>query len=411
MVTEAKKINKTVYVVDSHIAINDRVAKLVELRDSFDKMILIKAGRQRIKDQVIGIRPLLNPVTILNKLKLYRVNKLLDKYILFPSVKIFYVRAVHKYLVKRIGRELRDKKRVCLLTCLPAHDLVILGLALKKKFPQLEWIIDWQDLWSYDENYFDRIPSYYKQRMLERELEALANCDLNITTNNEAKKVLVEHYGVSPDRIVSINHHFSSEDRNAIVANLEKTQKLDKPISMKLGFLGAFFKPPRVPGDKVLEAIEQLQREGMKIELHLYGDEEKSILKKDIKPKAKDVIFHGRFGHKESLMKIAKCDVLLLVLSDLPNCRAVMSIKLPHYLITSKPILAIVPNDSAVANIIRETGAGYVIPSDREYWGDEMRKVLKKLDYKKYALQRNENVIESYSWEKISQQWLQVLSR
>lgn len=121
------------------------------------------------------------------------------------------------------------------------------------------------------------------------------------------------------------------------------------------------------------------------------------------------VILHGRTSHRKSLRRISRCDFLLLALSDLSNCHVVMNIKLPHYLLLKRQILAMVPDNSAVADIIRETGSGYVIPAGCD-WGDGLKKVLQGYLNGKKLPERNDRAIERYSWENISKQWMGVFS-
>src|SRR6266404_2725792 len=54
-------------------------------------------------------------------------------------------------------------------------------------------------------------------------------------------------------------------------------------------------------------------------------------------------------------------DALVLLLADLPNCREIMHAKLPFYLAAGRPIIAIVPEDSICAQIIKKCHAGWVI--------------------------------------------------
>jgi glycosyltransferase involved in cell wall biosynthesis len=143
--------------------------------------------------------------------------------------------------------------------------------------------------------------------------------------------------------------------------------------------------------------------------LHVYGGASEDA-KKSLKRLHNDGVYlHGKTSHIESLRRIARCEFLLLVLADLPNSKAVMSIKLPHYLLLKRPILAIVPEKSAVADIIRETGSGYVIPAGCD-WGDELKKVLQDYLNGKNLPERNNKAIEAYSWENISKQWIEVFS-
>lgn len=409
MIKEDKKIDKVVYIVDSHIVINDRVSKIFELRGYFKKMILVKAGRQKTEDQIIGISPIINPIAVLQRFKLEWLNNLLDKYIFFPSSKIFYVKAVNRKLKMLISKDLSHNENVCVLVCLPVHDLVLAGLTLKQKYPQIKFLIDWQDLWSYDENYLSRMPKYYRKRMLKLESSAFNNSDINITTNEFAKKIVEQHYKVDPERVISINHHFDPKDLHAIPQKQQNQNNFTHRKKITIGFLGSLFKPPRVPGEKILEAIQYNRNKGVDLELHLYGDSPKT-LKNNLQPAVVEGVFaHGRYDHKESIKKISQCDLLLLVLSDLPNCKVVMSIKLPHYLLIKKPILAIVPEKSAVAEIINTTGSGYVIPSSSYHWGKELKKVLDGIITGSLTLRRREDNVEKYSWNNISRQWLHVL--
>lgn len=410
MVSDEDRINKIVYVVGSQLVINDRVKKVVALRDFFDKLVLVKAGRDNTKDHIIEVTPLINPIGLFYRLGLHGINRFLNKYVFFPSAKVFYAKAVARVLSKLIKQDLNQDRSVCVLTCLPAHDLVLTGLVLKKRYPQIQWIVDWQDLWSYDENYLSRIPTYYRQRMFKLEHDALHTSDLNLTTNQYAKKVLEERYQVDTERVVSIHHHFSRNDFQGRLSRQCSKKIPDGQNKLKLGFLGVLFKPPRVPGKKVLEAVEYVRKGGTDLELHLFGDARENIEKNADGMLPEGVIAHGRFPHHESLAKVSECDFLLLVLSDLPNSKAVMSIKLPHYLLIGKPIIAIVPDKSAVADIIRETNSGYIIPASSEHWGNELDNTLTAFVTGQPQLHRNIDAINSFSWENLSREWLKALS-
>ncbi|MDL1965019.1 MAG: hypothetical protein LWW98_11995, partial [Deltaproteobacteria bacterium] len=320
-----------------------------------------------------------------------------------------YVKAVQKKLKKNILNDLKKGKKVSLLTCLPPHDLALIGLFIKRQFPETHWIVDWQDLWSYDENYFQRVPQLYRERLLSLEKEVLDNCDMNVTTNLSAKEVLEKRYDAPSWSVVSINHHFYREDLLESAVEVDHFSEDKKNRVVRIGFLGTLFKPPRVPGAKVLRAIDYAIDSGINVELHVYGGASEDAKKSFKRLRNEGVCMHGRTNHIESLRRIAQCEFLLLVLADLPNCRAVMSIKLPHYLLLERPILAIVPEKSAVADVIRETGSGYVIPSGCD-WGDGLKKVLKDYLNGKKLPERNNKAIEAYSWENISKQWMGIFS-
>jgi glycosyltransferase involved in cell wall biosynthesis len=221
---------------------------------------------------------------------------------------------------------------------------------------------------------------------------------------------LEEEYKIDPKRVVSIHHHFSQDDLDTALLNQIQAHRPKLKNKIKLGFLGVIFKPPRVPGKRVLKAVEHVRNNGTNLELHLFGDAKENLKKNAAENSVEGVIAHGRFHHNESLARVSKCDFLLLVLSDLPNSRAVMSIKLPHYLMLGKPIIAIVPDKSAVADIIRDTNSGYIIAADSDNWGAELDKTLKSIVSGQALLHRNVNAINAFSWENISREWLKALS-
>ena len=410
METGDKFDNTVVYVIvgKRQGSINDRVLKIVSLRKCFDKLVLVRIGKRHISSELISVKPYPNPTQVLNRMHLFGLKKKIDRYIFFPSKAILFVKRVKKILAENIAEDLKSGKQVCVLTITPPHDITLVGKYLKLKYSQIRWIIDWQDLWSYDENYVQRIPLIYRNRMLRLEAKVFRECDLNITTNTYAKEVVEKYYGVPSERVVSINHHFNRDDLKLNSNDSKIHEQTSNNDVIRIGFLGILFKPPRVPGDKVMNAIHHVKNSGLNVELHLFGNlpQVTKLLKKSIQDGV--LIIHGKASHEESLQRLGQCDFLLLALSDLRNCRAVMSIKLPHYLMLGHPIIAIVPEKSATAEIITETGSGFVIPSN-DNWGEELKRILNDSLSKKISLQRNDQIIESYSWKNISMQWLQVL--
>lgn len=73
------------------------------------------------------------------------------------------------------------------------------------------------------------------------------------------------------------------------------------------------------------------------------------------------------------------------------------------------PILAIVPERSAIADIIEETGAGVVIPTQSD-WSKGLEKIFLTNSKNDNALKRNEDVISQFEWESVALQWLEVLT-
>jgi len=404
-----KNNNQVVYVVTIERFVNQRVERILSLRKSFEKMTIVTKTGTCVDDENIVAGSYPNPLGLLRLMGLHKTKNVLERYLFFPSPHILYVWSARKKLKERIASDLRRGKRVCQLTCVPKHDISLVGLYLKINFPEIYWIVDWRDLWSYDEYYFERMPEIYRNRLLELENKILENCDMNVTTNAKAKTILENHYKVSPNRVISINHPFYRPDLDERNASGERQSGSKRDGYIKIGFLGNLFKLPKVPGQRVVEAIDKVIESGLNVELHIFGDGSELARKVSRQSRNGWVVLHRRTGHRESLRKISECDFLLLTLSDSPNCHVIMHSKLPHYLLLRRPILAMVPEKSAIAEIIRETGSGYVIPAECD-WGHGLKKVLQDYLNGKKLPERNNKAIEAYSWENISKQWMDAFS-
>ncbi|MGI9284160.1 MAG: glycosyltransferase, partial [Pseudomonadales bacterium] len=351
-----------------------------------------------------------NPTGVVRRLGLHRLRKTLDRYLFFPSPHILFVLTARRKLLTIIAADLAKGKQVCLLTCAPPHGIGLIGLYIKHKFPQVHWIIDWQDLWSYDENYYYITPKPYRNRLKKWEQRMLQTADMNITTNAYAKAVLEDHYDVPPNRTSFIHHHFDREDAEDEHNNTQAQAIANDGNVIKLGFLGTLFKPPRVPGGDLAEALTQVRASGSDVELHVHGLLPQDFEQSRERLRQAGVIMHGPSSHEEAVKKLAQYDFLLLLLANLPNCKVVMSIKLPHYLMMGKPILAIVPERSAIADIITQTGAGIVVPTHSD-WSKELLNIFRNDKQIGAIPTRNESVIQQFDWENVSAHWLELFAK
>ena len=390
-------------------SINSRVKELLSLVRQHGEGTLVGSGEDWNKPGYISIKSYPNPTGILRILGLNEVKRNIDKNLYFPSSDILYVRRAVNRLKRYIGRDIRAGKRVLLITCVPHHVVALAGLYLKDKFPTLKWIVDWQDLWSYDENYFGRIPPVYRKKLLDTERRILETADVNVTTNENARNILIDKFGVPPQKVVAINHHFSQEDFDHGKAQERNEVTIGGGKAIKMGILGNLFKPPRVPGEKLIDVLRAVRERTPNLEFHIYGDVTAAGKKAKLENKEPWLILHDRIPHKESLRAIAGCDFLLVLLADLANCKVVLPQKLPFYFKLGKPILAIVPEDSAVSQAIRETGTGYVIPSADD-WASPLEEIFRDYQNGRTRMDRNEERIEAYSWENISKQWLRLIA-
>jgi len=403
------KSNKhVVYLIGNNAKINHRLKGISSLNEAFEKIVLITRPGPKFNNNHIFIRPYYNPLGLLRLVGLPNTKRVLERYFYFPSAQILYTWRVNRVLKVIVARDIKEGKKVSIITCFPPHDLSIVGLSLKSKFSQIHWISDWQDLWSLDEYYFNRVTRLYRDKLLRIEHKVFSMCDLNITTNSQAKAILENHHRVPSNRVVAINHHFYPPDFPRDIKNRKNQNKFRHKKIVKIGFLGNLFKPPKVPGLKVIKTIDDIRKSGLNVSLHIFGDESDQARAVANMYDEKTVVIYPRVTHKQSLVKLSKCDFFLLALSDSANSHIVMHLKLPQYLYLKRPIIAIVPPNSFVAQLINKTGSGYVIATGSN-WERQLENIIRNFSEAEYNFQRNEKEIEKFSWDNISRYWLQVI--
>ena len=394
---------KIVYIVTVHkqAVLNQRIRKLLMLRGHFDRMVLVCGGEETAYEgDVWALRHVVNPTGVLRKVGLEPLKGIIDHWLYFPSPQVLFVKAAERALSRAIREQMANGVDVTVVTCVPNHALCLLGLALKREFPALRWVVDWQDLWSHDPYYLMRIPRLYRGRLLRTERQILDSCDMNVTTNPYAGEVLEQQYQVPAQRVTSIYHPFG-DDEDAD----ESPPSGARRRTVRIAFLGNLFKPPKVPGDKVLEALRHVRQEGVDAELHLYGSVPPEY---EERLAAAGVSVHSFVEGKEIVARLRQSDFLLLVLEDLPSCQIIMHAKLPQYLLAGQPIIAIAPQPSAVAGIVQETGSGYVIPA-RLDWGEELYRLLAGYLAGAELPERNEAAVQQFNWRNLAPRWLDIL--
>ena len=125
-----------VYVITSDQEhYNQRIVNILRLKEFFGRMVHVsETGTIENEEHlVIGAYP--NPTGLLRLVGLHKLKRTLDRYLFFPSRNILYVRLAKKKLRDAIRHDLLKGRKVCVATCVPPHDLSLIGLSLKTEFP------------------------------------------------------------------------------------------------------------------------------------------------------------------------------------------------------------------------------------------------------------------------------------
>ena len=392
--------NKKIYIVaENYNLLNFRILKLLTLRNKYKILLFVarsKNNNKIIHPDDIFIRKYKNIFGIFRKLGFSNIANKLSSIFYFPSSNILYIKKVVSYIEKDIvNNKIND---LILITTCPPHDLALVGLTLKKKYPNLKWINDLQDLWSYDEYYFNRFTEKEKKKVLALESKILNKADYTVVSNEFAQNVLINKYKVPLDKVKSIYHPFDRKELNIeIVKNVNNIPSI--------AFVGMLFKEPKVPGKKLILALnDYVKKRGKKIIFNLIGD----IIPENLKSMLDSNLIIKEYkglNHTKAFELASQSDYLSILLGDVANARVIMHAKLSHYLLLNKPILAFVPEDSFVAKVVNTTGTGRVI-NFKQIWSDEIDLIIQS-ENEFYKPDGNE--IEKFCLENFLNEFMKVI--
>ena len=398
-----------VYIAASSWAQRNRLASLTSLAGQNVQVIFISNRPLNVGSaRNVVIKPAYNPFGLLRMLGLRRFADTLDKLAYFPSRARLYRPRVTRYLRKAIRLDLAAGRRVTLLTPAPPLDMPIVGLQLKREMPSIWWANDWNDLWTYDASYLRRTHRFYHARARRLENQLFRMADMNVTTNAHAREYIIGQAALREDQVMAIPHHIHPDDEQAAgtTRTTRTTTTQQEPTDTRLVFMGGMFKPPKVRGDKFLDALAQLRKEGVDAKLHLYSTRKTLPARYEESKDEFGLVVESPIPTTDAVATLGEYDYLLLLLEDLPNSKVIMHLKLPEYLIAGPPVIAVVPAGSAAESIITDTQTGYVLDSGSN-WIEGLRCILSG---EAQPVTRNEKEVETYLWRSVRLKWLDALN-
>ncbi len=261
-----------------------------------------------------------------------------------PDARIFWVKPSIRFLTKYLKENHFD----AVVTTGPPHSLHLIGLGLKKEFPDLKWVADFRDPWTEISYYRHlKLTAWADRKHRRLENKVFKTADITLATSytdaeNFRKKganatCITNGFDATPQTSKAPNSKFTisyvgvlEQLRNPDVlwTVLQELIKTDDDFAkhFRLRFTG------RVD-DKIMQALQQ------------------SALGEHIT----DV---GYVSHAEAYKEMEQADLLLI--SNFPDERSqgIIPGKIFEYLSTGNSVISFGPADSDVRRILDETGAG-----------------------------------------------------
>lgn len=244
-----------------------------------------------------------------------------------------------------------------IMTSTPPHSGQRIGLRLKR-VTRLPWVTDFRDPWTH--NPFIHAPTAFHAKL-----------------NRQGERAVFEQ----ADRIISVTSSITEQMRS-----FDGGKYADKITTIENGYDAADFDVERAayqPGEKLhIAYVGSLY--GLRRADTFLACMDRLVQEKDLPAEHLHVEFVGQDGtgvverfrervwfqhtppqpHQQALHTMMTADLLLLLVP--PGASYIHSGKLFEYLGAQRPILALAPLDSEAAQVVREAGAGVVVPPDDE---------------------------------------------
>ena len=284
------------------------------------------------------------------------------------------------------------------ITTGPPHSLHLIGLQLKQKL-QMNWFADFRDPWT--------TIGYHKQlKLTKRAKNKHKQLETDVLT--QADHILVTSQVTKDEFMAKTNKPISVITNGYDVSHVAKSE-LDSQFT--LAHIGSLLskRNPEILWQVLSDLIAENPGFALDFKLNLVGFVSEDVLKSiDSYGLSNYVNKVGYVSHEEAVTFQKKSQVLLLIEIDSPDTRCIIPGKLFEYMISERPIVALGPNGSDVATILRETNTGsYFIYND--YVALKKQIELHYNSFKNGSLHANGIGLQKYSRKALTKSLAELL--
>lgn len=287
-----------------------------------------------------------------------------------PDARKFWIRPSVKFLLTYLENNPVD----AIISTGPPHSMHLIALGIKKKL-NIPWLADFRDPWTQIDFYHQLHLSRFADKKHKRlEKSVLAAADIITTVSKNWGKDLESIY---PRKIDIVTNGFDPEDF------INEATEPDKKFTLThIGSLNRD-RNPNFLWSTLKEICSENASFENDLEIKFIGKTDIAVFdqleKERLSAKATKIDY---MPHKAVIAEAAKSQVLMLLINNTPNMAGIIPGKIFEYLASNRPVLCIAPINGDSANIIKESGAGYIVD-----FGDST--LLKKVILEMYAKYKN----------------------
>ena len=326
-----------------------------------------------------------------------------------PDARVFWVKPSVEFLEKYLKVNHYD----VLVTTGPPHSLHLIGLGLKKKFPDLKWIADFRDPWTEI--------SYYKHLKLTKiadkkhrklESEVFKNADITLATSYTD----AENFRKKGANAFCITNGFDVDASTTLSMTEENSKTLplsNSTTKFTLSYIGVLeqLRNPEILWETLNDLVQENADFKNDFQLKFVGRLDDKILQKiESSPLKSNLTNLGYQTHDVALKHMQDSTVLLMTNFPEESSKGIIPGKIFEYLATGKTILSFGPKDADVEKILIETKAG-------KHFGYEEKENLKKFilesyeNWKSGTLNQNAENIEQFSRKNLTQKLVDLMNK
>lgn len=260
----------------------------------------------------------------------------------------------NKFAIEEARKIIRSENTDILITTSPPHSTQLIGKALKKEFPKLQWIADLRDPWTsiyYYKDLYPTFPAKLYDKIMEKTV--IRQADHVITVSRNIAREFANHVN-NQDKVVVIPNGYDHEDF---------LHEIPEDRTFTITYTGTI--SHRYPIKSFLAAAKKVSESAGKIRLRFVGTVPSGIEDEIIKGGVGDVEFTGQVEHLEAIRYMKRSSLLLLLIPDTPGNKGILTGKLFEYIGSKTPILCLGPEDGEASAIIRDSGSGQTFSPDR----------------------------------------------
>jgi glycosyltransferase involved in cell wall biosynthesis len=262
------------------------------------------------------------------------------------------------------------------------------GLAMKKKYPETKWIVDWRDLWTQNHLFKGLRIFWFYERYLERKFH---NCADLITTVSEPLADTLRK--ITKTRIEVIYNGYDPDDYIKIKQRVRK-----KNDAFTIAYIGTIYRGYQDPSP-LFEALSDIKKNNL-IEKNvlqiIFAGTNADI--SDIAERYNVSEFYSYLGflpREQALQLQYDADAVLFLEYNNPSVPGILTGKLFEYIYIGREIIAIGVDEPTVAGkLITDTKTG-------SCFGTDVKKIeeylITRINIKQeHNLKRDENLLQEF---------------